>query len=185
MNNPITAGRHSSAAYRLFAMTEARPPTNGLDLPDDGDEQMDSKVVLKDGMAFESHLEGFQFMVDADPEFGGQGYGPKPKGLVLTALAGCTAMDVISILRKMRVEVDGFEVEADGELSEEHPRKFTEITVTYRFEGTDLPADRLRRAVDLSENKYCAVNAMLRPTVHLRHQIVVNGEVLDEPVSAA
>ncbi|MBW1880828.1 MAG: OsmC family protein [Deltaproteobacteria bacterium] len=146
---------------------------------------MDSKVVLKDGMAFEGHLDGFQFMIDAAAKVGGQGLGPKPKGLVLTALVGCTAMDVISILRKMRVEVDGFEVEADASVAEEHPQTFTEITVTYRFEGTDLPEARLRRAIELSEDKYCGVSAMLRASASLRHQIVVNGEVLAEPANTA
>jgi len=146
---------------------------------------MDSKVVWKDGMAFEAHLEGFPFMIDADPAAGGQGLGPKPKGLVLTALAGCTAMDVISILSKMRVGVDAFEVEVDSPLAPDHPKTFTEITVTYRFEGTDLPEARLRRAVELSETRYCAVSAMLRQATSVHHQIVVNGEVLPEPAEVA
>lgn len=141
---------------------------------------MESKVVWKDGMAFEAQLEGFSFGIDADPEFGGQGFGPKPKGLVLTALCGCTAMDVISILTKMRVPVKSFSVDASTELAETHPKVFGEVVVNYRFEGDDLPEAKLRRAVELSTTTYCAVNAMLGKATTIRHALWVNGELLDE-----
>ena len=89
---------------------------------------VESKVVWRDGMAFDAHLEGFEFIIDADEQFGGQGLGPKPKGLTLTSLIGCTGMDVIAILKKMRVEVEGFEVSSVGTLADEHPKKFERIT---------------------------------------------------------
>jgi len=141
---------------------------------------MQSTVVLTDGMAFEADVEGFTVSVDANREYGGQGKGPRPKALVLAALAGCTAMDVISILRKMRVQVDQFEVEATGEMVDTHPKVFSRITVTYRLRGPKLPGTKVARAVELSEERYCPVNAMLRPSVELKRVIVINGSPLVE-----
>ena len=142
---------------------------------------LESKVVWKDGMAFEAHIEGFQFMIDADEQFGGRGLGPKPKGLTLTSLAGCTSMDVVSILTKMRVELDGFSVEAVGTLVDEHPKKFDRITLRYNFEGKDLPLKKIERAVFLSEDRYCGVSATLTPTVEVVSEIWVNGERIERP----
>lgn len=139
---------------------------------------MESKVVWNDRMAFEAHLDDKTFTIDADKQFGGRGLGPQPKGLMLTSLAGCTAMDVIAILKKMRVEVGRFEVSADGVLAEEHPKKFESIAITYRFEGDDLPLKKLQRAVQLSEERYCGVTATLAPVVELSSEIFVNGELV-------
>ena len=138
---------------------------------------LQSRVVLKDGMAFDATVEGFPLQIDASDEHGGHGYGTQPKALVLTALAGCTAMDVISILRKMRVQVDRFEVETQGVQSEEHPKVFKEIEITYSLEGPELPVTKVLRAVALSEEKYCAVNAMLAPTAKMTRVAVLNGVV--------
>lgn len=137
---------------------------------------MEAKVVLKDGMAFEAHLDGFNFTIDAAEKVGGQNKGPKPKGLTLVSLAGCTAMDVISILRKMRVSVDSFEVATDGTLVKDHPKKFDEIVVKYIFTGTDLPLDKLKTAINLSMENYCGVSATLKPTVKLSYMIFINGQ---------
>lgn len=139
---------------------------------------MESKVVFADGMAFQAHLDGHRFMVDADPNFGGRDLGPKPKGLLLTALAGCTAMDVISILKKMRVEPSRFEVKADGDLADEHPKGFVAIRTEYLFEGEDLPVDKLKKAVNLSEERYCGIYSTLRGNVPFETVIKVNGEVV-------
>ncbi len=126
-------------------------------------------------MAFEAELEGHRFMIDAYAEFGGRGLGPAPKGLLLSALAGCTALDVVSILEKMRVKPRRFEVKAEGQLAEEHPKRFLRIVVTYSFEGDDLPLDKLKKAVALSEERYCGVSATLRGNVELVSEIRVNG----------
>jgi putative redox protein len=124
-------------------------------------------------MAFEAELDGHRFMIDADPMVGGRNRGPKPKGLTLSSLAGCTAMDVISILRKMRVPVEGFSVHAKAELTADHPRVFTGVHITYRFKGKDLPMDKLENAVKLSQEKYCGVSAMLRKAARLTYEIQV------------
>lgn len=141
---------------------------------------MDSSVVWKQGMAFDASLEGHSFVIDASEEHGGEGLGPTPKPLVLTALAGCTAMDVISILRKMSVAPSGFSVTAETTLTEQHPRVFEAVTVTYRFEGEGLPTKKLRRAVELSETRYCGVSAMLGKATTILSAIHVNGELLEE-----
>lgn len=141
---------------------------------------MEAKVVLKDGMAFEVHLDGFNFMIDADEKVGGQNKGPKPKGLTLASLAGCTGMDVISILRKMRVPVDSFAVTTQAKLANEHPKKFEEILLTYYFTGIDLSLDKIKTAINLSMDTYCGVSATLRPAVKFSYKINVNGRDIEE-----
>ncbi len=134
---------------------------------------MKSKVTLKDHMHFMGELDGHDIPIDADEQFGGQEKGPKPKGLTLTALAGCTAMDVISILRKMRVEPDDFSVEAEANVSDEHPKVFTEIKLTYRLSGKDLPKDKIEKAVNLSQERYCGVSAMLQKAAPVAYEIII------------
>lgn len=137
--------------------------------------QLGSRVSWRGGMAFDGTLDGFGLTLDAGPEAGGKGYGPRPKGLVLTALCGCTAMDVVAMLRKMRVPVDGLAVSADGALAGTHPRYFERIELHYDFTGHELPLEKLERAVNLSLEKYCAVAAMLHPKAHIAHTIRING----------
>ncbi len=137
---------------------------------------MKSKVVWDEAMAFDAELNGHHFIIDATSVVGGKDRGPRPKGLVLVALAGCTAMDVISILRKHRVIPDHFEVATEAEQTDHHPKQFTRIKVIYRFRGTDLPLNRIRTAVELSEEEFCGVTATLRPTIELTHEIWVNDQ---------
>lgn len=146
--------------------------------------ELRTNVVWRDKMAFDAELDGHSFAIDADEQFGGRDLGPRPKGLLVTSLLGCTAMDVVAILGKMRVELDGFEVSADAVLTDEHPKKYTSITVRYDFTGTDLPEAKLRRAVQLSEERYCGVRATLEPVVELRTEIRVNGALLPDAVPA-
>jgi len=134
---------------------------------------MKSKVVLKDGMYFLGELGGFEIPVDADEKVGGQNRGPRPKGLVLTSLVGCTAMDVIALLRKMRAEPAEFSVEAETELTDEHPKIFKTVKVTYYFKGGEVTREKAEKAVKLSQEKYCGVSAMLRKAVPVEYDIVV------------
>lgn len=136
---------------------------------------MKSSVTLKEQMQFTGELEGFDIPLDSDPAFGGTGNGPKPKGLALTALAGCTAMDVISILRKMKIEPEQFSVTAESELTEEHPKIFKEIHLTYHFGGAGLPVDKLEKAIKLSQERYCGISAMLGKVVPIRWEIKLEG----------
>ncbi len=140
-------------------------------------------------MAFDTELDGFTTPIDADEQFGGQGRGPKPKGLVLTALVGCTGMDVISILGKMKIapHLTHFHVEAAATLTDSHPKVFDRIDLAYHFEGEaeELPVDRLLRAVQLSQEKYCGVAAMLRPVVQLSRAVYLNGDKVGAKEDAA
>jgi putative redox protein len=126
-----------------------------------------------DNMAFESEVNGHKIILDANPEMGGEDFGPRPKPLMLVALGGCTGMDVISILKKMRVVPDKFNVQVEGDLTEEDPKHFYKIHVIYEFTGKDLPMDKLKKAVELSEEKYCGVGAVYKKTMELTSEIRV------------
>jgi putative redox protein len=136
---------------------------------------MNTRITWKQGMAFDADLDGFTIAMDADAAVGGTGRGPKPKGLTLVSLGGCTGMDVIAILRKMRQEVSRLEIFVDSELASEHPKKFDRITIRYEIDGEDLDHDKVKRAVELSETRYCGVNASLAPGVPIGTEIVING----------
>jgi putative redox protein len=127
-----------------------------------------------DGMSFELELGGHTFPVDADERFGGRDRGPRPKGLVLSALAGCTGMDVVSLLGKMKVPFDSFRLEVEGDVREEHPKVFTEVVIRYLFTGSRLDRDKIEKAVGLSLEKYCAVTAMLGKTARISHEVILN-----------
>jgi putative redox protein len=124
-------------------------------------------------MAFTANVNGHALMLDLDETAGGQDLGPRPKPLLLVALGGCTAMDIISILRKMRIEPAYFNVKVDGEVTEEHPKHFTKIKLTYEFKGKDLPLDKIQKAVDLSQNNYCGVSETLRKSVEITSEIKI------------
>lgn len=126
-------------------------------------------------MSFKAEVNGFSIMMDADEKVGGQNKGPRPKPLTLASLGGCTAMDVISILKKMRVEPSWFNVEVDGELTEEHPKYYHTITVTYQFKGENLEMEKLEKAVSLSQERYCGVNELLKKGAIINSKI----EILD------
>jgi putative redox protein len=121
--------------------------------------------------AFKANVYGHEIMLDLDEESGGTNLGPKPKPLLMVSLAGCTAMDIVSILKKMRVEPTYFNVRAEGSISEEHPKHFTTIHLVYEFKGEDLPMDKLRKAVELSQERYCGVSETLKKSVHLTSEI--------------
>jgi putative redox protein len=104
-------------------------------------------------------------MMDGPEQFGGSSAGPRPNELVLLALGGCTESDVITILQKMRVDVDHVEVRLTATVSDEQPKAFTAIHMEYVFSGADLRRADLERAISLSLEKYCPVAAMLRPNV--------------------
>jgi putative redox protein len=106
--------------------------------------------------------EGLDITMDASPEFGGGGRGPRPAELLLLGLGGCTGMDVMSILKKKRADVKSLDIEIEAERSTEHPKIFTKIVVTYIVGGDDLKESDINRAVELSTEKYCVVGSMLK-----------------------
>ncbi len=128
-------------------------------------------LTWKQNLAFETEMDGHPLTVDAAAEAGGDDLGPRPKKLMLAALAGCTGIDVISILKKMKIEPESFHVIVEGELAEDHPKKYEKIKVIYQFKGKDLSPDKLEKAIRLSEEKYCSVSAVYRQAIEMSHEV--------------
>lgn len=134
------------------------------------------KTTWNDNMEFDSEINGHHVILDANSEVGGHDKGPRPKGLMLTALTGCTGMDVVSILKKMKVENYKFWMDADADQTDEHPKYYSKIYLTYNFVGDDLSVDKIKKAVGLSEERYCGVSFMLKKAAEFQTKIIVNGE---------
>ncbi|MBI4721761.1 MAG: OsmC family protein [Candidatus Stahlbacteria bacterium] len=98
---------------------------------------------------------------------------PTPMELLLIALGGCTGMDVVSLLQKMKVKFNSLEIELKGDRSDEHPRVYKKIELVYKVKGDNVPEDKVRKAVKLSQDKYCSVSAMLKPNVEISYTIEV------------
>jgi putative redox protein len=133
-------------------------------------------VTWLQNMAFEAHHEGHTLILDAAEEVGGENGGCRPKDLLLSGLAGCTGMDVVSILKKMKIADFELNIKVTADSTTEHPKIFKDIVIAYEFTGKDLPWDKLERAVELSETRYCGVSAMLREAVSISSKITANGE---------
>lgn len=129
----------------------------------------EARVVWQEGLRFEAHAPSGHTLVIDSPQ--GTNAGPSPMGLVLVALAGCTAMDVISILEKQRQPVTGLEVVVRAERVTEHPKVYTGYDVAYIVHGQGIDRHAVERAVALSEDKYCSVGAMLGKAAPIRHTI--------------
>ncbi len=127
----------------------------------------------KGNMAFEAEIGDHKIILDADENFGGQNLGPRPKQLMMVALAGCTGIDVVSILKKMRIEFDDLNIIVEGDLTEEHPKHYEKMKVIYEFTGKDLPFDKLQKAVTLSEEKYCGVRASYSKAMEVCSEIKI------------
>lgn len=125
----------------------------------------------KQGLAFEADVNGFKIPLDGDPASGGQNFGPRPKPLTLVSLAGCTGMDVISILKKMRIEPEYFNIAVEGDLTEEHPKFYQKIHVIYELKGQSVEYEKVEKAVTLSRDRYCGVYAMLRHGAEITYEI--------------
>lgn len=128
-------------------------------------------LAWTDKVAFETDMDGHKVIIDASEETGGSDLGPRPKKLMLTALAGCTGIDVIMILKKMKVEPEAFNVIVEADVTEEHPKYYHKAKIVYQFKGKDLPVDKLERAVKLSEDKYCGVTAVYKKVMEMESEI--------------
>ena len=129
-----------------------------------------ANVTFLGGLAFEGQAtSGHKVRMDASPEVGGEDSGPRPMELLLVALGGCTGMDVISILRKMRQNVTSYDVRLVGTRADEHPRVYQEIYIEHVVRGKGLVEDMVKRAIELSETRYCSVTAMLGKSARLVH----------------
>jgi putative redox protein len=122
-------------------------------------------------MAFSSITpSGHEIKMDAAQEIGGENSGARPTELLLNAVAGCTGIDIISILQKMRLEPTSFLMDVEGERAEDHPKKFTNIKIHYALEG-DLPEEKVIRAIQLSKDKYCSVSHSLSASMSVSYSI--------------
>jgi len=132
---------------------------------------MDAKVTWNGRMSFTGTADtGFSIPLGTDSSVGGDNDGFRPLELMAVSLAGCTAMDVISILRKKQQDVSAFEVQVHAEQAGEHPHVFTHMVVQYVATGHAISAAAIERAIELSTTKYCSAMAMLSKAVEIEHK---------------
>jgi putative redox protein len=146
---------------------------------------MDAKVTWERRMSFTGSADtGFSLRLDAAPSVGGDNSGFRPLELLLIGLAGCTGMDVISLLNKMRQEVTAFEVRAHAEQAGEHPRVFTHVKVEYLVSGRSVDPSMVERAIELSVTRYCPAQAMLGKAVVIEQTYRVEEQSVEPLMSA-
>jgi len=126
---------------------------------------------LKGNMAFEMNLNGHTLITDGAPEIGGENLGPRPKQLLLSGLIGCTGIDIMMILKKMRVEIADLIISAEADVTDGEPQVYSAIHLIFTFKGSNLPMDKLTRAVTLSQEKYCGVSFMLEKAMPITYEI--------------
>ena len=124
-------------------------------------------------MAFEAAIREHRVLMDANEDSGGHNKGPRPKPMLMASLAGCTGMDVISILKKMKVEAKDLNIRVEGIIAEEHPKIYTSMHLIYEFTGENLPMDRLVRAIELSQEKYCGVSLSLQKAMPVTWEVKI------------
>ena len=129
-------------------------------------------TVWQRDMVFESdNPSGKKISIDSSEEFGGTNSGLRPKALMLSSLAGCSGLDVVSLLNKMKEEIDDFKIVTSGELTEEHPKYYHKVKIDYHFYGKELNKKKIKKAVDLSIEKYCGVYEMFRQFAKMESEI--------------
>ncbi|MEN8827732.1 MAG: OsmC family protein [Flavobacteriales bacterium] len=128
----------------------------------------------KSEMTYEVETVGGKLTLDATPDENGKARGMTPKYLMLVSLAGCTSMDVTSLLEKMRAQVTDFKIEVEGNLTEEHPKYYDKVKMIYKFKGEDLQKDKIEKAVKLSVDRYCGVYEMFRQFADVSYEIQYN-----------
>ena len=124
-------------------------------------------------LGFEAEVDGHKIYMDTSPEHGGKNLGARPKPLMMVALAGCTGMDVAAILKKMREEIKELTVEVEGEISEEHPKKFEGMKVIFRVKGKGVSRKNVEKAVNLSSTRYCGVAANYLKAFPITNEIII------------
>jgi putative redox protein len=128
-----------------------------------------------DGIAFDVQINDFNVRMDSSPPEGAN-TGPSPKRMVLAGLICCTGMDVASLLRKMRVPFDGFHIEATAPITAEHPKTFEKVFLKYVVTGEKVSRDKVEKAVNLSQERYCGVSAMIRKHCPIEWEIEIVNE---------
>ena len=127
-------------------------------------------------MQFNALVNGHTIVMDAPPRAGGEENGPIPKPFILTALSGCTGMDVVALLRKANLAIDDFSLKVTGELSKQQPLEYIAIHIVYDIKGKDADRDAVLKAVNDSQEKICGVSHMLKKALPITWDINFNGE---------
>lgn len=125
----------------------------------------------KGNMAFDSKVGSHSVITDAPTEAGGDDSAASPKKLMMVALAGCTGVDVVEILKKMRVAFEDLMITIEAELTDEVPSVYSAMHIIYEFKGENLPEDKLKRAIELSQEKYCGVSMMYKKIMEITWEI--------------
>ena len=128
--------------------------------------------VFTSGMAFSTTLNGHNVTIDLDPSDEGNNTGPRPKALMLVSLAGCTGVDVVMILNKMRVAFSDFSIDVEGQLTDTEPKVYHTVNIVYNIKVKKADESKVEKAVDLSQDKYCGVSAMFRQFCKLTSTII-------------
>ena len=129
-------------------------------------------------MQFNALVNGHTIVMDGPEKVGGEDHGPIPKPFVLTALAGCTGMDIAAILRKENKNPDDFDMKVIGEISKRAPIEYIAIHVIYDFKGTEENKEAALNAVTDSQEKYCGVSSMLKKALPVTWEVKYNGELI-------
>jgi putative redox protein len=124
-------------------------------------------------MSFDVSVNGHKMIIDSTPEFGGNDEGPRPRSLMLVALAGCTGMDLVSLLKKMRIKFDDLRIKVDGNVTNEHPKHFDHMHIMYIIKGQKIPVDKVEMAITLSIEKYCGVSYSYSLAMKITHELIV------------
>ena len=128
-------------------------------------------TVFNDHMAFTANISGHNVRMDTTPDDGGEDSAPSPKRLMLASLAGCTGMDIVMILNKMKVVFSDFSIDVDASVTEEHPKIYNKVKLTYKIKLDVADQGKMEKAVSLSQDKYCGVSAMFRAFADLQTEI--------------
>ena len=131
------------------------------------------KAQWLNDLSFEAEVDGHKIYMDTAEEHGGKNMGPRPKLMMKVALAGCTGMDVASILKKMKENVEDLSVEVQGDITEDHPKRFEGMKVIYRVKGKGISLKNVEKAVKLSSEKYCGVSANYKEAFDIAHEIII------------
>jgi putative redox protein len=129
-------------------------------------------AVFKGGMNFTADVNGHKIEIDTDAASGGNNIGTRPKVLMLTSLAGCTGLDVVSLLNKMRVNFTFFSINVEGHLTETYPKIYDDVVVTYTIKVEKEDEAKVVKAVNLSQEKYCGVSKMFKAFANLSYKII-------------
>ena len=129
------------------------------------------KTVWKENNIFETDVDGHNIVIDLAKDAGGDDAGPRPKKFVLVAAAGCSGLDVVEIAKKMRIDIKGFNIQIESDVTDEYPKQYTNLKVVYEFEGKNLPKEKLERACQLSFDNYCGVLAMYKKAVPVTYEV--------------